>query len=559
MDEARHQEIARCLFRESNDALFLFDPRDHRVLDINPVAQRLTGLDKTAACALRVWQLFSSADGRGIAELVDAYQKTGFFHSREGFVLNREGEEPLPVNVSVSRMHTEPAPMGLVVARDISERLRAQDELRASERRFRSLVETARVLIVTLSASGNITSVNPVFEVITDWLRDEWLGNPFADLLHPDDRSRARDSFEHAIQNDHAPLFAARLATKYAGYRDLELVSISRVTQGRTAGISLIARDVTDSRRAAEALRRAEELRRAKELAEVANQAKSEFLAHISHEIRTPLTSILGYTDLLLEHEHTADGPADFREDVEIIRRNGSHLLALIDDLLDLSRIEMGRLRVEPVPCSPTDVVFDVVKSLRPQARVANVPLIIEPPAAMPATIRTDPSRLRQILMNLVGNAIKHGGGEVRVRVLLDSTRPDGTCLVFEVADTGAGLNPEEISRLFQPFSDLAAPNGRKPRGAGLGLVISRRLAERLGGGITVRSTPGAGSTFALSLPVAFAAEGPQRGIADSAPTRDGPFTPAHPPEGRGAPMPRWRACACWSPTIRNRIGTFSR
>jgi PAS domain S-box-containing protein len=238
------REIARCLFRESNDALFLFDPRDHRVVDVNPVALRLTGHTHESAVVLRIWQLFRGPEPRGLASLIEAYQKTGFFHSREGYWLLRREGEAFPVNLSVSRIHTRPDPMGVVTARDISERIRAQEELAESEKRLRSVVESARVLIWTLSAAGHITSVNPEFEFLTGWSRDQWLGRAFLDLHHPDDRPALQEQFEQALEAGVVPFLIARIETRFEGYKRLELLSVSRVSQGRTVGVCVIARDL---------------------------------------------------------------------------------------------------------------------------------------------------------------------------------------------------------------------------------------------------------------------------------------------------------------------------
>ncbi len=266
MSEGFHQEIARCLFRESNDALFVFDPRDHRVVDANPVAQRMTGLLKDELCTKRIWQLFSGSETVGLTPLIEAYQSTGFFHSREGFSLYRSVGEPLPVNISVSRMHTRPEPLGLVVARDISERLQLVESLQESERRFRSVVESAQLLIWTMSAAGTISSVNPEFEFITNWTRDEWLNQSLSSLIHAEDFEVASRSFEEALLHGFAPPLEVRIATKFEGYIPLEMVSLARVAQGRASGVSVIARNISEKKKLQRVVSRVHDLVRAQGL-----------------------------------------------------------------------------------------------------------------------------------------------------------------------------------------------------------------------------------------------------------------------------------------------------
>ena len=244
--------------------------------------------------------------------------------------------------------------------------------------------------------------------------------------------------------------------------------------------------------------------------AEDASTAKTNFLANISHEIRTPMTAILGYAELL--RDVNAD-PAERAEWIDTIRRNGDHLLAIINDLLDLSKIEAGRFEVELAPVSVPDVVRDVVKLMRVRAASQGIALdhVVEDDIAR-APVRTDAVRVRQVLLNLVGNAIKfteRGGVEVRV-----GARAKGPRLEFSIAvrDTGCGIAPELLPNLFEPFTQSDASFTRRHGGTGLGLAISRRLAGLLGGRIEVASEPGRGSVFTF----AFDAE---RADADASPS----------------------------------------
>ena len=241
-----------------------------------------------------------------------------------------------------------------------------------------------------------------------------------------------------------------------------------------------------------------EELVAAKVEAERANEAKSGFLANMSHEIRTPMTAIIGYTDLLMDGGCDA---ADRESFTRTIHRNGTHLLSLINDILDLSKIESGRIEFERTGCDPGEIVREVVELLGPRARDNNVRLGAEIDPSVHGTVTTDPTRLRQIVTNLVGNAIKFSAhGTVTVRVFPGASgdrRPgsDGT-LVFEVEDSGIGMTPEQQARCFDAFSQADASTTRRFGGTGLGLSIARKLARLLGGDIVVRSSPGNGSVF---------------------------------------------------------------
>ncbi len=256
-----------------------------------------------------------------------------------------------------------------------------------------------------------------------------------------------------------------------------------------------------------EARKRAEEYA---EQAESASRAKSEFLANMSHEIRTPMTAILGFAEVLLEVGDLEKAPPERVEAVRTIKRNGEYLLNLINDILDLSKIEAGKLTVERISCSPFEVVAEVESLIRVRSIGKGLDLRVEYEGAIPETIQSDPTRLRQILINLLSNAVKFTEtGHVDLITRL-AKRPDGRpALEFDVVDTGLGMTTEQAARLFKPFSQADASTTRQFGGTGLGLSISKRLAEILGGEVgLVETRLGVGSRFRLTV-----ATGPLDGV----------------------------------------------
>ena len=240
--------------------------------------------------------------------------------------------------------------------------------------------------------------------------------------------------------------------------------------------------------------------------AQAATQAKTEFLANMSHEIRTTITAILGYTDLLLE-PNLSD--AERQDYLRTIRRNGRMLSDLVDNILDITKIEAGKLEVDRIRCSPWQTLADVTALMQVRADAKNLTLAIDCRGPLPDTVCTDPLRLRQILVNLVGNALKFtAAGEVRVVASLRNEEGREPALQFEVIDSGIGMTPEQLAAIFRPFVQADSSTSRRFGGTGLGLTISKRLAAALGGDITVSSTPGKGSTFRLLV-----ATGPLEGI----------------------------------------------
>jgi PAS domain S-box-containing protein len=370
---------------------------------------------------------------------------------------------------------------------ELQEKLHKLEEMNQAAERAAQRLETALASIregfVTLDHQGRARYVNQQAAALAGKPPAELLGHGLWETFPEALGSRFRPELEKVLA-DQAP---AR-GESYDAARD-RWYELSAYPSPE--GVTLLIADVTERKRAEN------ELRVAKRAAEEANRAKSEFLANMSHEIRTPMTSILGFTDLLLDSETS---PADRQEYAEVIRENGTALLQLINDILDLSMIEAEKMTVEELACSPRHAVQEVLGLMRLRAaeKVLRLQAEIEP--SVPAVIVTDPTRLRQILVNLVGNAIKFTEtGEVRVRVWTEP-RPAALCVRFAVIDTGIGIAAEILPTLFLPFTQADTSHSRRFGGSGLGLAICSRLAGLLGATLEATSTPGKGSTFTLSL-----------------------------------------------------------
>ncbi|QDS87613.1 Autoinducer 2 sensor kinase/phosphatase LuxQ [Rosistilla ulvae] len=307
--------------------------------------------------------------------------------------------------------------------------------------------------------------------------------------VHEEDREALVSQWTSSLEHGTDLRLEFRIAHPQLGQRWLSAVGEPvRSKSGRVLRHSGIVWDVTQRHESEAALLEA------REQAESANRAKSEFLANMSHEIRTPMTAILGYIDLIdekVDHEET-------RDHIDTVRRNGKFLLAIINDILDLSKIEAGKFDLAVEPFSPNRLIEDVRSIMNVRAAESQIDLHINYEGLVPETIQTDPKRLKQILINLVGNAIKftdRGSVTLSVSYARSSNR-----VLFQVADTGIGMTTRQINRLFQPFSQADSSVSRTFGGTGLGLAISQRLASIMGGEISVESEPGEGSCFAVSI-----------------------------------------------------------
>ncbi len=277
----------------------------------------------------------------------------------------------------------------------------------------------------------------------------------------------------------------------------LRWVSINTRLMPQPEGVSA-RKAVVSFHEVTELLRVQHELASARDLADAANRFKSQFLANMSHEIRTPMTAILGFADVLREPTLTARDKDDC---IETILRNGAHLITIIDDILDLSKLEARKMTIEKVAVEPAKIVDEVASLMRMRASERGLGFAVSYGHSIPAVVQTDPTRLRQILINLVGNAIKFTpAGGIKVEVSMSEGRTGRGRLQFAVIDTGVGMTEEQVARLFEPFSQADPSTTRVFGGTGLGLAICRGLAEQMGGEIRVQSDPGRGSQFTLSI-----------------------------------------------------------
>jgi PAS domain S-box-containing protein len=404
----------------------------------------------------------------------------------ELYGLRSDGSE-FPVEISLSTLELEGGRLAMSAIRDISER-------RQAEQRFRSLLESAPDAMVIVDRSGRIAIVNGQAERLFGYARAELLGQPI-EILVPTRYQSSHPSHRGRFFTDPKvrPMGAglALQARRRDGSEFPVEISLSPLHTAEGTLVSASIRDITERRRVEAALQEQNEA------LERANRAKDSFLATMSHELRTPLNAIIGFTGLLLMKLH---GPltADQERQLSMVQSSGKHLLSLINDLLDLARIESGKveLQLEPVACKP--VLDEVVASLRPMASAKQLALQLEP-VDPELRVHADPRALQQIMLNLANNAIKFtASGEVRVRA---QVAPGEAALVhLSVEDTGAGISEVDLARLFEAFTQVGEAALRKSEGTGLGLHLSRKLADLMHGRIEVASRVGSGSRFTLVL-----------------------------------------------------------
>jgi len=366
------------------------------------------------------------------------------------------------------------------------------------EQRYQNLVEHANDIIFTVDLKQTLTSLNRAGERILGYTRKEAGGLPLVRLLPPGWQEKIGDAAQRVSIGEPYPNQEWELAAKDGRHTPVE-VSLQAIRQrGRPVGLLGIARDISERKRAED------EMLHAKEAAEAANRAKSAFVANMSHELRTPLNAVIGYSEMLQEVAEER-GEQDMLQDLGRIRTAGKHLLGLINDVLDLSKIEAGKVQLSTERFAVAPLIHDVAGTLQPLVEKNANRLEVACAEGLGCMV-ADQTRTRQVLINLLSNACKFTEGGL-IRLEAKRVRSESANWVeFRVADTGIGMSREQIDRLYRPFMQADASTTKKYGGTGLGLAISRRLCQMMGGSLSVESQLGQGSAFTVRLPGDLAA-----------------------------------------------------
>ncbi len=422
----------------------------------------------------------------------------------ELFALRKDGTE-FPVEISLSPLQTEDGPLVSSSIRDITERKRAEEV----REQLAIIVDSSDDAIIGKTMEGIITNWNKGAQRLYGYSASEIIGKPISILLPPDDVYELQHIMASVARGESIDQGETVRRRKDGTLVDVAItVSPIRNALGNVTGACSIARDISQRKRTEqEILDLNRRLEGAAVHAEAANLAKSTFLSTMSHEIRTPLNAILGYAQLMARDPGLG---ADAKENLQIIGGSGEHLLALINDVLDMSKIEAGRTELKPSTFNLYRMLDDLAAMfrLRAQAKGLEFEMVVDGEAA--AYVIADERKIRQTLINLLGNAIKFTQhGHIKLHATLDKKVGDQLGLVCQIEDTGSGLTSQEQEKLFEPFHQ-AKRGLNTPEGTGLGLAISRQFARLMGGDITVTSDPGRGSIFRLEIPI----EGGDRGLA---------------------------------------------
>ncbi len=465
-------------------------------LDDNRVTEALAGRSGTVRKKI--------ANG----EVLSAYAPVG-----SGWTVTAEvpvGEALAGVGRLRAAVLSQAGPLGLILLAGIALLVRTLRQRREADRLLqeehvntRAILHAATDAFVSMDAAGNITGWNGQAEAIFGWPEAEAVGRRLSDTIVPPELREAHEGgLRHFLDTGEGPVLNKRIeivALHREGHQFPVELAIWPVQSGETWCFNAFVHDITDRKRAVTDLAEArDQALEASQTAHAASQMKSEFLANMSHEIRTPMNGVLGMTSLLLDTNLTAEQ----REFAETVSVSGEALLAILNDILDFSKIEAGRLDLESIDFDIRGLVEDIAGLLSLPAHDKFLEFACSLPDDLPTTVRGDPLRLRQVVTNLVGNAVKFtASGEVLLKLTMTEV-DDEWVARFEVTDTGIGIDPADQVAMFESFSQADAGTTRRYGGTGLGLAISRQLVELMGGEIGVRSELGQGSTFWFNIPL---------------------------------------------------------
>ena len=507
----------RLLFETASDAIFLM--RSDRFVDCNARTLSMFGCSREQIIGKPPHRFSPPMQPDGRSSQEKAWEKITLALNvgpqRFEWEHCRQDGTPFPAEVSLNRLEIGNETLLQAIVRDITERKRIEEALLASEREYRQLVMLANSIILRWSPEGRVTFLNEFGQRFFGYEHDEIVGRHVVGTIVPSSETTGRDLSSLMDEICAHPKDFERNTNENVR-RNGERVWIDWTNkvvldeQGRLREILSIGSDITEQKRVEGELtkhrehleeqvrERTRELAAAKERAESADRLKSAFLATMSHELRTPLNSIIGFTGILLQE---IPGPLndEQRKQLGMVKKSARHLLELITDVLDISKIEAGQLKIEQQPFEVAESVRTVIASIERMAQDRKLSLLVEVDSEL-GRIIGDRRRYDQVLLNLLSNAVKFtevGAITVKVR------RTSAGEVVATVHDTGIGIGQSDQEQLFRPFHQVESGTTRKYEGTGLGLSICRKLVELMGGSIWVESELGAGSTFGFSVPVA--------------------------------------------------------
>lgn len=480
------------VFHSSPSLMTITALEDGRFLDVNARWSEALGYDYTetigrTAMELKVWPSMHARQ-----RMVSAFTQDGMLTNYEGQLRTRAGELR-DFLLSGARITIDGAEHLLLVSTDITERKVMERALKNSERDVRTILDNIVETFYRTDADGNVVMVSAAVEKLLGYRADELIGTPLRALYA---NPAERKSFAAAIDAGNGKVRDYEGHLRRKDGQEIWVSTNAHYTYDRdenVTGLEGTSRDITRQKDAAR------ELMAAKELAEQSSTAKSDFLSGMSHELRTPLNAVIGFSQMM-ELAPEAKLTGQQREYLGIIRTSGEHLLHLINEVLDLAKVEAGRMDMRCVPVEPTALISDCIALVAPLAEGRSVTVEDVATTCVPH-ILVDRTKFKQILLNLLSNAVKYNveGGSVKLSIsYVGEAR-----LAIAVTDTGAGLSPEDCAALFEPFQRLGADK-TAVEGTGLGLVLAKRMIEAMGGEITVSSVPDIGSTFTMIVPVAI-------------------------------------------------------
>jgi len=484
----------RGLIEASPDALVTVDP-DLIITDVNEQMVRLAGYSRKQLLGSRFPQLFTEPPHaeEGVRQALRENAVANY-----ELVLRKRNGQRIAVAVNAGTFYDRSGSVRgvLAAARDVTVQKKLEEELRESQNYTRGLVESNIDALMTTDVLGRISDVNRQMEVLTGVPREQLIGTPFKEYFT--DPARAEDAIRRVLNEDRVTDYELRMRTPKGTVDVSYNATTFRDTNGRLRGVFAAARDVTEPiRLRAQLEQRNRELEVQNQRVQEANRLKSEFLASMSHELRTPLNSIIGFSEHLATQVNGNLTPEQ-KEYLEDIRNSGNHLLQLINDVLDLAKVEAGKMELGPEPFSPKRAVDEVCSVVRRLVKEKGIQLSTSVERGLDS-VTLDPLRFKQILYNLVSNAVKFTDPSGRIDIRL--SRPEEAKLKVSVTDTGIGIPPEALPRLFREFEQLDAGPGRRYQGTGLGLSLTKKLVELHGGTIGVESSVGHGTTFSVVLP----------------------------------------------------------